>query len=165
MRLRRTLVLAGVLAVSATWVTAAPAPSCGQSNASAAVAPAHNPTTGHDHAAAPPANQATAHDHSATAPTSTVSDLEPLLAEIDQATGEAKVALMATLLRRLVAERPGQQPALQAGGAGAGQHESMCPMCAAHKASHTPAADGHTGPTAAAAHGAAAGCAMMSQKK
>lgn len=167
MTLRRSLVFACALAVAPTWVTAAPAPSCGQSGSSAAAAPAHEPTTGHDHAASPSAGQVTTHDHEAMTATSTASDLEHLLAQIDQATGDAKVSLMATLLKRLVAGRHAlPPPAREPGGGGAGLHGSMCPMCAAHEARHAHAdAEGHTEQTAAGARPAAPGCSMMSQKK
>lgn len=138
MRVRLTVVLICALAAVPVWATAA----------------------------APSSGQATGHDHSATAAASTAPDLDRLLAEIDKATGEAKMSLMATVLKRLVAERHSPKPAHEVVGAGASQHGSMCPMCAAHKASQAAeAAESHAEHTGAAADAASPGCAMMSQKK
>lgn len=166
---RLTFVLALALALTPAWLSAAPG-SCGQSSAAATAAPAQSSPAGHDHDAMLAAAQTATHDHAAAAPTSTPSEIDQLLAQIDQATGDTKVALMATLLRRLVAERQvatlttahGTPPPATGG------HDAMCAMCAAHKAAQTTAAaESHAnhGGSAPSATTPAKPCPMMAAKK
>lgn len=170
MLLRLTFILTLALSLAPAWSSAAPGPSCGQPSAAATAAPAQNPSAGHDHGAMQAAGRAATPDHGGAAPTSAPADLEALLMQIDQATGDTKVALMATVLRRLVAERQ-VATATSAHGteaAAAGGPASMCAMCAAHQAGRTTAAgESHAdhGGSASSAAKPEMSCAMMGAKQ
>lgn len=179
--MRLSLTLIALLA----WTTgsAAPAaalPACGGAAKTAQAAAAG--VGEHDHAAmtaqkgeaAGEGRDGTAagtHDHGAMVAAANEAELTRLLAEMDRAKGNAKMAIMADVIKRLVAER--QSTGTSAGQSadstersasgehGAADHGGMsCPMCAAHKLG------GHgakAGGASAAAHGSG-GCAMMNHQ-
>ncbi|MGE3513218.1 MAG: hypothetical protein AB7N65_30525 [Vicinamibacterales bacterium] len=113
------------------------------------------------------------HDHAAMVAAANEAELTKLLAEMDRAKGNAKIAIMANVIKRLVAERQSPGAGASAGqttdnadgtasGHGTASHGGMsCPMCAAHKSG------GHgakAGAADAAAHGGS-GCAMMNHQQ
>ena len=84
---------------------------------------------------AAPAAQAPAHDHAAMLAAEQAkadADLDVKLAKMEKARGNAKVALMADLLKQLVAEHKANAGGHQHGSAStAGGHDmASCPMCA-----------------------------------
>lgn len=150
MRPRLTFVLGCTLALLPSWGMAAPAPPCGQTVPAATVVPSQPQATSHDHEAGSSQGPAGTHDHGA-AP---ADEIARLMTQIEEASGDGKVDLMAALLKRLVAER-------QTSGA----HSGMCPMCAARMAGHASSAESHGGHNGASGGAASHRCGMMAQEK
>jgi hypothetical protein len=102
----------------------------------------------HDAAAHEQASPAKEHDHSAMLAAQAAaepSEIDVLVTKMNKAKGQAKVAIMADLITRLVAEHKASaaHAASASGSAGSahdasangGGHDMSCPMCAAHKKS------------------------------
>ena len=97
----------------------------------------------HDAAAHDQASPAKEHDHAAMPAAAAPSEVDQLVKKMNGAKGQAKVAIMADLITKLVAERQAasssHSPAASGGMCGgshdasaSGGHDMSCPMCAAH---------------------------------
>jgi hypothetical protein len=124
-------------------------------------APGARPAVQHDHGTAPtpPAAEGQAGPAAPASARAPEAEIDRLLQAMNVAEGEAKVAAMAELVTRLVAERRAPADA---------SAPASCPMCAAKMAARPtpngtpPAASGHVHKGAAAAvHN---GCGMMAHK-
>ncbi len=107
----------------------------------------------HDHGSSPPPPSASAATTAAQTPDS---EIDRLLAAMNAAQGDAKVAVMADLIARLVAER--RPASTEARGC------SMCAAKMAPKAAATTAAPSPEQPSAKDDAAARPGCAMMAKK-
>lgn len=87
-----------------------------------------------NHEAAAPAAQAQTHDHAAMVAAEKAkadAELDQKLAKLDKVKGDAKVALMADILKQLVAEHRANAASHQAAAPASAGHSMSCPMCAA----------------------------------